>query len=127
MNMARRKTILLVEDNAEARESLALALEIQGYEVRQAENGMIAVDMVRNATPDVVIADLLMPLMDGVELARSLRAQHGEQIRLIALTGLSPQKTLGPSREAGFDFYVQKPIGGEDLVPYIENEIYRDE
>jgi signal transduction histidine kinase len=80
--------LLVVDDNHDAAESLAMLLKLQGHEVRVAFNGMAALEMTKTYTPDVVFLDIGMPGMDGYEVARRLRQQPGlEKTVLAALTG----------------------------------------
>jgi CheY-like chemotaxis protein len=81
------ETILVAEDNADARESLCLALELQGHHVLGASDGSAALDMVRRERTRVAVLDIGLPAMDGYELARRVRAESGGEIILIALTG----------------------------------------
>ena len=102
--------ILLVDDNVDAVNSLALMLRLQGYDVRVAHDGTEALEAVRTFTPDVGVLDLGMPGMDGYELARRLRLQPGlAGILLVALTGWGQEEYRRRSREAGFDHHLVKP------------------
>lgn len=85
-------TVLVVEDNVDAREVFAFSLRAMGYQVREADNGQHALDSVRLATPDVILSDLRMPSMNGVELAQALKQspQYADiPIVLITATPLS--------------------------------------
>jgi hypothetical protein len=73
----RAETILVVEDNADARESLCIALELQGHRVLGASDGSAALDIVRRERPRVAVLDIGLPGMDGHELARRVRAESG--------------------------------------------------
>src|ERR671938_792283 len=105
------KRLLVVDDNQDAADSLAMLLRLQGHEVRVAYSGMAAVEMTKTFTPDVVFLDIGMPGMDGYEVARRLRQQPGlERVVLAALTGWGQQEDRRRTAEAGFDHHLVKPV-----------------
>ena len=102
--------LLVVDDNQDAADSLAMLLRLQGHEVRVAYSGMAALEMTKTYTPDVVFLDIGMPGMDGYEVARRLRQQPGlEKVVLAALTGWGQQEDRRRTAEAGFDHHLVKP------------------
>jgi signal transduction histidine kinase/ActR/RegA family two-component response regulator len=117
------ETILVVEDNADARESLCIALELQGHRVLGASDGPAALDIVRRERPRVAVIDIGLPGMDGYELARRVRAESGGEIILIALTGYGTTRDENRARQAGFDRYVTKPIDVIELTRILEVEL----
>jgi two-component system CheB/CheR fusion protein len=110
-----RRRILVVDDNQDSAESLALLLEIYGYEVRAAFSGPEAVEATRTFLPDVVLLDIGLPGMDGYEVARLIRAD-GNGCMLVALTGYGQDEDRRRSREAGFDHHLIKPVDLEALT-----------
>jgi PAS domain S-box-containing protein len=105
------RRVLVVDDNVDAAESLALALRLAGHDVRVAHDGPSALDAARAARPDVVLLDLGMPVMDGYEVARRLRREPGlDGVRLVALTGWGQEEDRRRTREAGFDGHLVKPV-----------------
>jgi PAS domain S-box-containing protein len=110
-----RRRILVVDDNQDSAESLALLLEIYGHEVQVAFTGPAALDRARTFLPDVVLLDIGLPGMDGYEVARQLRAER-DGCRLVALTGYGQDEDRRRSREAGFDHHLIKPVDLEALV-----------
>jgi two-component system OmpR family response regulator len=88
-----RKTVLVVDDDASTRQAYAEFLQACGYEVLQAEHGGEAILHVHRHRPDVVLMDISMPVLDGVETAESLRA-YSRDLRILAVTGSdsAPQK-----------------------------------
>jgi signal transduction histidine kinase/CheY-like chemotaxis protein len=113
--------VLLVDDNADALEMLAEALEELGYRVARAHDGPSALEDVARAPPDVAVLDLGLPVMDGYELARRLRGlPELEQVKLIALTGYGQSSDRGRTAEAGFDAHLVKPVKLEQVVDAIE-------
>jgi PAS domain S-box-containing protein len=106
------RRVLLVEDNADAAEMLALLLELQGHEVVRASDGTEALEQARVASPDVVLCDIGLPgAMSGYDVARALRAApESRHARLIALTGYGQEQDRRRALEAGFDVHVSKPL-----------------
>jgi PAS domain S-box-containing protein len=102
--------ILIIEDNADAAESLKEALELSGYEVETARTGLDGIDKARVCQPDVVLCDLGLPGLDGFEVARRLRADPTlGSVTLIALSGYASPEDVARSREAGFHNHLAKP------------------
>jgi PAS domain S-box-containing protein len=105
-----RHRLLVVDDNVDAADSLALLLRLQGHEVRVAHDGLTALEMANGYRPEVVFLDLGMPGMDGYEVARRMRQQPGlEKVVLAALTGWGQQEDRRRTSEAGFDHHLVKP------------------
>jgi PAS domain S-box-containing protein len=104
-----RRSVLVVDDNVDAREALASLLERAGHDVHQAEDGPGGLEAVTRLRPDAVLIDIGLPGIDGFELARRLRA-GGSMLRLIALTGYGHPDYRRRGAEAGFDAYLVKPV-----------------
>ena len=105
------KRLLVVDDNQDAADSLAMLLRLQGHDVRVAYSGMAALEMTKAYTPDVVFMDIGMPGMDGYEAARRIRQQPGlGNVVLAALTGWGQQEDRRRTAEAGFDHHLVKPV-----------------
>lgn len=116
-----RARLLLVEDNADARESLREALELRGYDVAAAADGAAALAAARAVRPDIAIVDIGLPGIDGYEVARRLRTMRaGSEPFLVALTGYGQPDSRRRAREAGFEEYVIKPASPEVLARMIE-------
>ncbi|HYE86239.1 MAG TPA: PAS domain S-box protein [Vicinamibacterales bacterium] len=120
---ARQKTrVLVVDDNTDAAESLAILMGAYGHEVRVASSGAAALELVKTFVPDIAFLDIGMPTMDGYELARRLRAQPAlKDIVLVALTGWGQQEDRRRSAEAGFAHHVVKPPEPEALAALIDS------
>ena len=116
----RGQTILVVEDNTDARESLAVALTIEGYRVVEAIDGASALAIARQDRPPLAVLDIGLPGMDGYELARRIRAELGRGIVLIALTGYGSERDTVRSAEAGFDQHLTKPIDLNELMRVLD-------
>jgi PAS domain S-box-containing protein len=108
--------ILVVDDNVDAAESLAMLLLHAGNEVRTAHSGLTALETALEFRPNVVLLDIGLPEMDGYEVAKRLR-QNPElkTVRLVALTGYGQETDRNRSQEAGFDKHVVKPIDAKEL------------
>lgn len=103
--------VLVVDDNADAADSLALLLERHGHKVEVAYDGRRAVEMYLAHRHDVVVMDIGLPLLDGNDAARAMRAAQGEQAPLmIALTGWGQAEDRRRSEAAGFDHHLVKPV-----------------
>jgi len=102
-------SVLLIEDNEDARESLARILRLEGHTVHVAGNGKSGVETVERIRPDVAIVDIGLPGMDGYEVARRLRANKDYRLMLVALTGYGQPEDERRAREAGFDAHLVKP------------------
>ena len=112
-----RRRILVADDNADALETLATVLELGGHEVFSAANGSLALESAERHLPEVALLDIGMPLLDGYEVARRIRAQAwGKRITLVALTGWGQDSDRRRSQEAGFDSHLVKPLDLEKLT-----------
>ena len=103
--------ILVVDDNHDSADSLAMWLKLGGHEVHTAHDGMAAVELAATLEPDVIVLDIGLPLLNGYEAARRIRqlpASH--ETVLVALTGWGQEEDKRRSRDAGFDFHIVKPI-----------------
>lgn len=107
------QTILIVDDEPGLRELVRLNLEHDGYQVLQAEHGVRALEMVRNDQPDLIILDIMMPEMDGIEVCRQLRTFS--QIPVIMLTAKVQSKDIITGLDSGADDYLLKPFSVEEL------------
>jgi CheY-like chemotaxis protein len=111
LGAARSRSILIVEDNDDARESLRLLLESLGHRVLEAGNGPDGLALALHHRPEVVLIDLGLPRLDGYDVARALRASPGAAATvLIAVTGYGQAEDRRRSKEAGFDAHLVKPV-----------------
>ena len=118
--------IVLVEDHADTRESTSRILEMYGAQVTTGANGQEGLAAIRILRPDVVVADLAMPEMDGYTLIREVRAlgpESGGRVPMIALSAhASPDERIR-TREAGFALHLAKPTKPGNLVQAILNVV----
>jgi PAS domain S-box-containing protein len=116
----RGRTILIIEDNSDARESLRLLLESLGHHVLEAADGHHGLALVLDRKPEVVLVDLGLPGLDGYEVARAVRLSPlGRTIVLIAVTGYGQAEDRRRSKEVGFDAHLVKPVSQSLLATLI--------
>ena len=114
-----RRRVLIVEDNADAREVLRFALEISGHEVHEAQDGPSGLAAILGLRPDVALVDIGLPQFDGYEVARKVRAAAGAPVYLVALTGFGQPDDRRLALEAGFDAHLVKPVEPDVLLDAI--------
>lgn len=117
-----RKKLLIVEDNTELLELLRLGFKQAGFSVSTAATGVEGLKKARNAAPDLIILDLVLPELDGFAVCEALR--RGEQtaaIPIIMLTGLTSDLTRFAGLESGANEYVTKPASPDQLLPTIKH------
>lgn len=108
--------ILIVDDNEDTAESLAVLMEMAGHEVRTAFEGFSALEEARTFRPGVVLLDIGLPNLDGYEVARRLCQESGkDRMLLLAMTGYGQEEDRRRSREAGFDHHLVKPVDLDKL------------
>jgi PAS domain S-box-containing protein len=114
--------ILVVDDNVDAADSIALLLTIDGFEAHSVHGAMAALDTVVSFKPDVVLLDIGLPVMDGYEVAQRLRSRIPiEQMRIVALSGYGQQADRERATQAGFDDYLVKPIDPTLLTEFLRS------
>ncbi len=120
---ANSRRVLIVEDNADAREMLRDVLVHAGHEVFEAETGLEGVQSALHLRPDVTLVDIGLPLLDGYEVARRIRAEpKGRDLLLIALTGYGSTSDQTRALEAGFDHHLTKPVDFDELYRLLATE-----
>jgi CheY-like chemotaxis protein len=111
------KRVLIVDDNADGRESLRVLLELSGYEAATAGDGAQALDMMRAAPADVVVTDIFMPTKDGVETIVAIRKEF-PSVPIIAMSGAASYTVdyLSVARELGAERILRKPFETQQLL-----------
>jgi CheY-like chemotaxis protein len=104
------RRILVVDDNQDSAKSLAMLLRSLGNKVQTAFDGLAAVETATEFRPDFVLMDIGLPKINGYEAARRIRAELGNHVALVALTGWGQEDDRRRSREAGFDHHLTKPV-----------------
>lgn len=115
--------IIVVDDDAQLTRVLRTGLKSRGYEVRTAPDGMLALETFNEWQPDLVITDLAMPVMDGLELCRQLRAVS--QVPIIVLSAKGEEKTKIEALDLGADDFVTKPFGIDELFARVRAALRR--
>jgi CheY-like chemotaxis protein len=111
-----RRRILVVDDNRDGAESLAMMLELVGHEVARAYDGAEAVDRAEASRPELILMDVGMPKLDGLAATRRIREQDwGAGMTIIALTGWGQEADRVRTQEAGCDGHLVKPVSLQDL------------
>lgn len=105
-----RGAVLVVDDNADAASTLASVLRYAGFDVRTAKDGLSALRIAAEFRPDAALLDIGLPVMDGYELARRLRAEYQAGIRLVAITGYGRESDRLLAQTAGFEAHLVKPV-----------------
>jgi two-component system CheB/CheR fusion protein len=122
------KRVVVIEDNRDGAEMLSLLLEHAGYEVHTAEDGKAGVELIERVAPDVALVDIGLPVMDGFEVARWVRAnQRHQDLYLLALTGYGQAGDRAAALEAGFDEHLVKPVDAEMLRQVMQGKVSRDD
>jgi PAS domain S-box-containing protein len=125
LERANRRTILLVEDVQSVRELLAKQLEAAGYRVRMAANGVHALELLTRESCDLVLSDLIMPKLGGLELSRELRARH-PTMRRLWMTGYAPEAVLGVEEQHwSGEPLLRKPFTTPELLRAVSAELAR--
>lgn len=119
---ARGLRVLVVDDDADVAQSLALLLEVLGYRVATASTGAQALELAADFAPRVALVDIGLPDMDGLVVARRLRAQYptASRLLLVAVTGQGHEEARRRTREAGFDEHLAKPVDRRTLESLLE-------
>ncbi|HKI01054.1 MAG TPA: ATP-binding protein, partial [Thermoanaerobaculia bacterium] len=116
--------ILVVDDNADAAELLAMSVRMMGHVAQVAHDGPTGLRIAADFQPDVALLDIGLPVMDGYELARHLRALPGlGSVRLVAVTGYSQEADRRHAQAAGFEHHLVKPIRIEQLQDVLASSV----
>ncbi len=114
---AQSRRVLIVDDNEDGAESLAMLLSLEGHETRTAHDGLAAVEAVERFRPHAVLLDIGLPKLDGYEVCRYIRKQPwGKDVMLVATTGWGQDEDRHKSMEAGFNTHLVKPVDHDALA-----------
>jgi len=120
------ETILIVEDEPSLQETLAYNLQKQGYTVETAGDGRAALETARRLKPDLILLDIMLPLLDGVEVCKTLR-RESFQSPIIMLTARDDEIDRVVGLEIGADDYVTKPFSMRELIARVKAQLRRTE
>ncbi len=116
----RGRRVLVVDDNQDAADSLAMLLGVHGDDVRIAYDGAQALQVERDFGPDVVLLDIGLPELSGYDVALRIRERRADKVLIVAITGWGQEKDLRRAEEAGIDHHFTKPVDFAALVALIE-------
>ena len=114
--------ILVVDDNADAADSLGMLLEVRGDKVRIAYDGLEALQAEADFRPEVVLLDIGMPKLSGYDVAKRIRAARGNAVLIVAITGWGQEDDRQRARDAGFNHHFTKPVDFDVLLDLIDRE-----
>jgi len=113
--------ILYVDDDEFQREMLSMVLARQGFKIKTAWNGQEGVEIARNWLPDLILMDIMMPVMDGLKATQILRAGPPTQhIPILAITAVVAEDTLAQIESVGMDDILPKPISLPDILQKLQ-------
>ncbi|MGD9942052.1 MAG: response regulator [Burkholderiaceae bacterium] len=116
--------VLVVDDNVDAAESLALVLECEGFDVACVHDGLAALHWIERERPQAVLLDLGLPSIDGLEVARRVRAGPlGQDVLLIAVSGYGRDEDHASTRAAGFDAHLVKPVPPDAILEMLGSRL----
>ena len=118
------KKVLIAEDSSVIQNLTKKILQIQNYQIYSAKNGVQVLDMLAKEDFDVILMDINMPKMDGMECARQIRSLDDaakSQIPIVAITGNAMNYSMDDFKEAGINEYLQKPLNFDNLVDTVKN------
>ncbi|MDC7224405.1 MAG: response regulator transcription factor [Spirochaetales bacterium] len=122
----KKEKLLVVEDEVDIRELISFNLEMCGYEVIRASDGMEGWEKARSENPDLIVLDLMLPGIDGFEVCKRLRGEKSTQnIPIIMLTARSEEENMVKGLELGADDYVTKPFSPRVLVARVKAVLRR--
>ncbi|WP_372637556.1 response regulator transcription factor [Fodinibius sp.] len=126
--MSDRKTILVVDDEQDLLDLIEYNLKKEGFDVLKAEDGLEGIDVARKHRPDLVLLDIMMPKMDGLEVVEHMRSDSKlKRIPIILLTARGDEKTEVQGLDKGGDDYITKPISTTKLISRIKAVLRRFE
>lgn len=115
--MSHQRTIAVVDDSPTIRETISFILEMEGFDVETAVNGVEGLDLIQRIRPRAVLLDAMMPEMDGFEVCRRVRADDRlTGVAVIMLTAMGQKVDEERAREAGVDHFLTKPFDHEEAL-----------
>jgi two-component system response regulator MprA len=118
------KKVLVVEDHHDTSFLLCRLLKMEGYEVEHAIDGMVGYNATASSAPDLIVTDIQMPRMDGIEMIKRIReSQGGKRIPIIVMSAYG-QRRITDALEAGADGIVEKPIDLDSFLATVKSKLY---
>ncbi len=115
--------ILIIDDDPMLIELFSIPLKAHGYEVLKAGNGVEGLEKVEKENPDLILLDLMMPGMDGLEVCRRVRARY--QVPILIISALDHPGTIAEALDAGADDYLVKPVSSGVLIARVARLLWR--
>jgi CheY-like chemotaxis protein len=123
---AKRKHILVLEDEPLLQRLLRQTFEPAGFRVTSVENGTAALEIVQEDPPDLVVCDIVVPGIDGIELVTLLRGEYNYKAPILVVSGHSDEKYRRAAQDAGADFFLAKPVEPSKLLVKVEEMLAHD-
>jgi CheY-like chemotaxis protein len=119
------KRVLIVEDQADIRELIRMTLEIEDFDIHEAENGDIGLEMARKLKPDLMLLDVMMPgTLDGYAVCSKIKADSGlKRIKVVILSAKGQDSDKQQGKQAGCDGYLTKPFSPRQLLDVISRQL----
>lgn len=122
--MTQSKRILLVEDHVETQEMFKFALEMAGFEVSTAGNGIKLIKKIREYLPDLIVMDVMMPWIDGYDLCRAVKeTQDLKDIPIVIVSAKVAPEDIQTGLAAGAEDYLEKPVEIDELIRTIQKNL----
>jgi DNA-binding response OmpR family regulator len=118
--------ILVVDDDPAIRQLLTDVLELEGYDVSTAVDGITAVHAIQSATPDFVVLDVMMPGLDGFAVLGVIRSLSGEPVPVLMLTAAAEPESVTRAWTSGVDYYMAKPFSADAILDLIAGALARE-
>lgn len=119
-----KQSVLIVDDEPMTRDLLRLMLERAGYDISEAEDGIDALEKIKDSTPDAVILDVMMPHMDGITVCEILRREEATaDLPIIMLSARTHLDAIEKGLRAGATRYLSKPVSRQDLIQNVREVI----
>jgi len=116
--------ILVIEDSTDIKENIAELLGLSGYDVKTAHNGLVGLDLAHKCKPDLILCDIMMPILDGYGVLRAIRnVPELEGTPFVFLTGKHDQCDFRNAMDMGADDYLTKPFTGDELLRVVETRL----
>lgn len=119
------KRVLIVEDQADIRELIRLTLEIEDFDIHEAENGDIGLDMARQLKPDLVLMDVMMPgTLNGFDACSHIKSDTGlKRVKVVILSAKGQDADKQRGKQAGADGYLTKPFSPKQLLDVVSRQL----
>lgn len=117
----KNKSLLIVDDNIINRMAIRILLERNGYNIEEADDGVEVISLVKNKNYEIILIDVEMPIIDGIECTRILRSEQNYSGTIIGITSHADLETHCDCKKVGMNEVISKPITEKSLIQCIEN------